>query len=968
VRGLLPSLAAFAVYVAMAVWRTWPLAASLGTHIASDPGDAYLLTWILAWDAHALWHDPLRLFDGNIFYPHDNVLAFSDHLLGALPVFLPAYLVSGSALIAFNLMFLLSFPLFGWATFCLARHWTGAFWPALAAGALAGFALGRLAQISHAQLLNFFWAPLALLFLDRFIADRRWRSLLACAVFSWLQVLASFYLGVMFLVAMAIAVAYALLTETRERLRLCAQLLVFAGASAVVLLPFHLPYLALQRAWRATRPLPEILFYAPDLASFLVAPPLASDLYLALLRPLAVGLGGNERELFPGLLLPILVIIGLTGRVPGLPADRVRRARWVFGAIVVAGLILALGPYLIVGGRRTHVPLPYLAFYKIVPGWSGMRVPGRFVLLAALGAGPLVALACLRCAALLAARWPLRARWTAAAVAAVVIAFVTVEMGAGHFPMAPAPAQASLPEVYRWLARERPGPVVELPFGQLPDYRYLFLSTAHWLPLVNGQSGYFPPSYSEIEHSLSVLPARSAVHFAAALGVRAIVVHSAHLLDASRHRWFSGEPEANGLIRGPRFGTDLVYLVPPEPVSASLTPGGPLPEVLPAGSRLRLAVPVAGSEGRGWRHPRPHGFVPGLVTWTDAGGARHVATTTTRLPVALAGGAVEPVAIEVQTPARAGRYRLDVTIPALGLSLVRDASVQLVSDRLPDSRRDPAALAAAYDIGGPSGPIATVAADRVMVTLTARNTGTAIWLSEGRRDLGVVRLGWRWLANGVEVPNLSGRQPLSHDVYPGQQYRFRVTLEAPGTPGLYLLELNLLSENLSWFSDLGTPALRIPVSVARAGPAWSEILERAVGAGAGGAPPEGVHLTLSDTQVAPGAVLRVGIRVSRAEVDGPVELVLGGLLPDGQISYVSADRQPTSPSPRRNPVPLAVIAPGPSPDGPMLIDLPVGPDFPQGPYEVFAMLLRPRPGGRPATRADVLALDSKPLLLIESRP
>lgn len=822
-RTLIPSLVAFIVYLAMACWRTWPLVTSLETHIASDPGDSYLLTWILAWDTRTLFHQPMRLFDGNIFYPHENVLAFSDHLLGALPVFAPFYLISGSAVTAYNLMFIVSFALSGWAAFALARHWTRAFWPSLAAGALFGFALYRLAQISHAQLLNFFWAPLALLFLDRFIRDRRWGSLAVFALFSWLQILASFYLGAMFAVAVALYLAYAVLTETTGRRRLCVQLLVFAGASALVLVPLHLPYLAVRHAWRASRPIPEVLFYTPDILNFLAAPPLVNSVYISLLLPLAA-LAENEKHLFPGLLLPILVLVGMAGRVPELPEDRVQHLRRVFVMITVVGLLLALGPYLIVAGHRTLLPLPYLAFYKFVPGWAGMRVPGRFVLLATLGAIPLTALGCLRCAEILVARRILRTRWaSSAAVATIVISLVVVEIGLGPFPMAPAPADARAPEVYRWLAREQPGPIVELPFGLLKDYRYLFLSTVHWLPLVNGQSGFFPPSYSEIEHTLTSLPARPAVDFASALGVRAIVVHTAELSGENRRRWFSGEPESHGLTRGAQFGPDIVYLVPPARVTTSLRVSGALPAVLPAGARLRLPIAVEAGDGEVWRHPRPHGFVNGLVEWTGMDGVKHATTTATRLPVALPAGAAEPIALEVKTPARAGRYRLDVSIPALGLSLVRNATVQIVLDRLLDSRNDRTSLAATYDIDWPPEPPTTLASDRLMITLTARNTGQAIWLAGGRDGRGAVRLGWRWFAGGHELHQLAGRLPLSYDVHPGQRYRFRATVETPAIPGVYVLEFSLVSEGIASFFDIGTPALRMPVSVASSDTASSEV-------------------------------------------------------------------------------------------------------------------------------------------------
>jgi hypothetical protein len=45
----------------------------------------------MAWDAHALVRQPLRLYDANAFHPYPRSLTFGDHLLPeavmATPVF-----------------------------------------------------------------------------------------------------------------------------------------------------------------------------------------------------------------------------------------------------------------------------------------------------------------------------------------------------------------------------------------------------------------------------------------------------------------------------------------------------------------------------------------------------------------------------------------------------------------------------------------------------------------------------------------------------------------------------------------------------------------------------------------------------------------------------------------------------------------------------------------------------------------
>src|SRR5687767_12150818 len=66
---------------------SWPYVNYLRDAVA-DPGDPYLVAWILWWDYHQTFTDPLNLFHANLFYPFRYTLAFSEHCYGiALPFF-----------------------------------------------------------------------------------------------------------------------------------------------------------------------------------------------------------------------------------------------------------------------------------------------------------------------------------------------------------------------------------------------------------------------------------------------------------------------------------------------------------------------------------------------------------------------------------------------------------------------------------------------------------------------------------------------------------------------------------------------------------------------------------------------------------------------------------------------------------------------------------------------------------------
>ncbi|HET7453589.1 MAG TPA: hypothetical protein VFL12_12655, partial [Thermoanaerobaculia bacterium] len=81
---------AAAFFAAASAAMTWPLVRGLPRFL-SDPGDPLLCAWILHWDWKQLIHDPVHLFDGNIFYPARLTLAFSENLLGAALFGFPLY-------------------------------------------------------------------------------------------------------------------------------------------------------------------------------------------------------------------------------------------------------------------------------------------------------------------------------------------------------------------------------------------------------------------------------------------------------------------------------------------------------------------------------------------------------------------------------------------------------------------------------------------------------------------------------------------------------------------------------------------------------------------------------------------------------------------------------------------------------------------------------------------------------------
>src|SRR5262245_27547442 len=105
-RRVLRALALLGGYLAVTIWRTWPLAAHLTTHLPKTTlnanFDGRFPIWALAYETHALATAPVNFFDGNIYHPELQALFYGPTALGALPYFGPVFLLTGNPFLAIN--------------------------------------------------------------------------------------------------------------------------------------------------------------------------------------------------------------------------------------------------------------------------------------------------------------------------------------------------------------------------------------------------------------------------------------------------------------------------------------------------------------------------------------------------------------------------------------------------------------------------------------------------------------------------------------------------------------------------------------------------------------------------------------------------------------------------------------------------------------------------------------------------
>jgi len=133
----------------------------------------------------------------------------------------------------------------------LVHYWTQHFWAALVAGFLFAFVPIRFEQFTHLQLLNLYWAPLAFLWLEKFLRSKAWKDLAVFSIFYWLQVLSSVYLGWFTTIAIALYVLYNVLYVDPSLINreMFPHYATFAILGILILLPVYLPYYQLKQQW-----------------------------------------------------------------------------------------------------------------------------------------------------------------------------------------------------------------------------------------------------------------------------------------------------------------------------------------------------------------------------------------------------------------------------------------------------------------------------------------------------------------------------------------------------------------------------------------------------------------------------------------------------------------------------------------------------------------------------------------------
>ena len=509
-----------ALFAVLTVVMTWPQATSLATRAAGHH-DVFFNMWRFGWVAHAIANAPLDLLDGNIFHPEPRALTFSD----AMPVeaFIAAPLLWAAVppVLVHNLLLLAGIVLSAAGIAMLATSLTGSRAAGITAGIIFAFAPYRFEHYMHMELQWTVWIPWAFWALHRTFetGSRRYAGLLGA--FLALQFMSSIYYGVFLATLLGLAAALFLCATRNGDLKSRLSALGIAAATAAVLTaPYVIPYAA-TRQHVGPRSEEQAVTFSARPSSYLVATD-TNYLYGERSAPR----GRPERRLFPGVLPLLLAVVGLLLRRPSVEAI-------VYLLVLVAAFEMSLGFY----------GYTFAFLYRNVPPFDALRAPARLGVFVLFFLGILAAYGHAALESAIAAR----ARWV---LVVAISGLLLLEYWVAPLRLAPFPNDP--PPLYAWLATQPRGVVTEFPLptvstlpGQEP--RYAYMSTFHWMPMSNGYSGYYPPSYLTRLEILRYVPDHPALEALLRDRVRYVIIHT------SLYPAHNAERVVTAIARNPLF-------------------------------------------------------------------------------------------------------------------------------------------------------------------------------------------------------------------------------------------------------------------------------------------------------------------------------------------------------------------------------------------------------------------------------
>lgn len=517
------------LFFLLASFITYPLIFNLGS-LATGYGDELLIAWNHNWNIYNFSNNLTNIFQANIFFPYSNSLAFSDaYFTNSILTLIPVMILN-SPIAANNFTIIISLTLVGFFTYFLCFMITKERLLSILSGIIIIFCPAYLSSLVHIQIIAIYFVVLSIIFLLIFLKSKKTLYFVLFLSVFILQTYNSFMPGFFIIFSAAsISLFYILEDKKRTKFLITKKNILLFLISITVILPIVIPYYKVSNEFNYVRDIRETIHFALQPEDFLSTSSY-SRLYPLLSQFSFTKDLQNKGEVKPGfigLIFSILTIAAFFYIIKNW-----KKQNYVIKGIFassVLGLVLSLGPFLHWQRLTIHspfpIPLPYLIFYYIIPGFNGIRNSARYEMLFILFAAPIVA-------AYLKEALKNTSANIKSGLILLLIFLVILEF---NFPVKyyPVVQKKDFPKVYSWLATTpKQTVIIEMPIYNWNnsyasrEFWREYYSTAHFRKTVNGASGFSPPPWQKlVNYLLFNFPSDASIGKLKSIGVDLIIVH-----------------------------------------------------------------------------------------------------------------------------------------------------------------------------------------------------------------------------------------------------------------------------------------------------------------------------------------------------------------------------------------------------------------------------------------------------------
>ncbi len=123
----------------------------------------------------------------------------------------------------------------------------------------------------------------------------------------------------------------------------------------------------------------------------------------------------------------------------------------------------------------------------------------------------------------------------------------------------------------------------------------------------------------------------------------------------------------------------------------------------------------------------------------------------------------------------------------------------------------------------PDAPAKLRAGEKATLQVKIKNASDVTWYARGALvntnpgNKFYLAAGNRWLsaADQTVITNMDGRYGLNRDLKPGEETEIPLIITAPKVAGDYLLDVDLVQEQVAWFHEKGSATAKVKVSVVK---------------------------------------------------------------------------------------------------------------------------------------------------------